>query len=279
MTTKQDWIGKTGDSWSAQWQRTDRSFGGLTDRLLDVARETSFTRVVDLGCGAGELSLAIARARKNADVLGLDISEKLVEVARSRAGNFQNVAFDIADASHWNAGSDRPDLYVSRHGVMFFDDPTATFAHLRLQAAPDAQMIFSCFREPDSNPWAYRVQGFLPAGSVAPFEPNAPGPFAFADADRITAILDDAGWCNIAIEPFDYAYIAGTGEDPVADALEFFQQIGPAARALASLTPDEKTTYLGKLRNYLEMQEDNGIIAMKAGAWVVTAATGPHRRG
>ena len=58
-----DWSGSTGESWAAEWQRTDRSFGGVTERLLARTRGLDFRRAVDIGCGAGELSLALARSR------------------------------------------------------------------------------------------------------------------------------------------------------------------------------------------------------------------------
>ena len=58
-----DWQGRTGESWAAEWKRTDRSFGGLTERLLARTREFPLRDVVDIGCGAGELSVAVARGR------------------------------------------------------------------------------------------------------------------------------------------------------------------------------------------------------------------------
>ncbi len=84
MSKPNDWEGRTGKGWAAEWRRTDRSWGGLTDQLLRHTRDFTFSTVLDIGCGAGELSLAIARGRPNASVLGVDISPELIEVAQER---------------------------------------------------------------------------------------------------------------------------------------------------------------------------------------------------
>src|SRR6185503_17175969 len=114
-----------------QWRRTDRSFGSLTERLLRRTRDFAFASVLDVGCGAGELSLALARGRHHITVTGVDLSPDLIEVARDRAAHLANVSFEAADAAAWRpADGAAPDFMVSRHGVMFFDDPVAVFSHL-----------------------------------------------------------------------------------------------------------------------------------------------------
>ena len=101
MTDANEWLGRTGRSWAEQWRRTDRSFGPLTERLLRRTREFSFDAVLDVGCGAGELALALARGRPHITVTGIDISADLIEVARGRAAHLANVSFEAADARAW----------------------------------------------------------------------------------------------------------------------------------------------------------------------------------
>src|SRR5690606_36416796 len=79
-----EWQGQTGQSWASEWRRTDRSFGMLTERLLQRSRDFGFSSALDIGCGAGELALAIGRGRPHCQVTGLDISPQLIEVARER---------------------------------------------------------------------------------------------------------------------------------------------------------------------------------------------------
>ena len=81
---REEWQGQTGDNWAAEWRRTDRSFGALTERLLQRTRGLAFARALDVGCGAGELSLALARGRPHVSVIGVDISAALVTTAEPK---------------------------------------------------------------------------------------------------------------------------------------------------------------------------------------------------
>ncbi|WP_346783459.1 methyltransferase domain-containing protein [Aurantiacibacter flavus] len=267
---KTDWQGSQGASWADNWRRTDRSFGILTDRLLTRLRSLEFREVLDIGCGAGELSLAVARNRPAVQVCGLDISPHLVEAAQARGERFGNVTFVCHDASTWRPeDAFAPDQLISRHGVMFFGDPTAAFANLAAVAAPSAKLLFSCFRAPSLNPFMTEVARLLP--QPAQSDPRAPGPFAFADASYVEQILSAAGWTDITFAPVEFPMIVGTGEDPVADARDYFCTIGPAARALGELDQDERQTFLTKLDALSERNCREGIVSLPAAAWLVSA--------
>ncbi len=271
MSRVMDWEGDAGSNWAAEWRRTDRSWGGLTERLLRATRDFTFESVLDIGCGAGELSLAIARGRPNVDVMGVDISPQLIEVARDRGRNLSNAAFALGDASRWVPQGDfRPELLISRHGVMFFADPVAAFAHMASISAPGAGLLFTCFRSPAVNEIFTAVASLLPPPETPP-DPEAPGPMAFADPDRVKRILTAAGWTDIQLDPFDFAMVVGSGEDPVSDAVAYFSTIGPVASAMAAMTQDEQAAFRKKLRSFAASHEVEGIIAFAAGAWVVTA--------
>jgi len=271
MTGKSDWQGKTGEGWAAQWQRTDRSFGGATEKLLARSREFPFRQALDIGCGAGELSLALGRGHPRARLVGVDVSPQLVEVARERGANLANVSFELADAAQWRPDGDfAPQLLISRHGVMFFDDPPAAFTNLAAIAAAGANLLFSCFRDRPENPFFTEIGKLLPAPAEAP-DPRAPGPFAFADRDHVTAILTAGGWIAPEFEPFDFAMIAGAGEDPVEDAMAYFQTIGPAAVALREMGEADRDRALEAIREVVVANCRDGVVALRAALWIVTA--------
>lgn len=266
-----EWTGSAGDAWASEWRRTDRSFGGLTDRLLQRTRDFKFNSVLDIGCGAGELSLAIARGRPSARVVGVDISPQLIATSRSRGERLVNAEFACSDAATWKPENGfRPDLLVSRHGVMFFDDPVAAFANLAALAAPGASMLFSCFRGPAENEIFTGIGSLLPPPETTP-DPLAPGPMAFADPDRVRAILTAGGWTDVQLEPFDFAMVVGAGEDPVPDAVAYFMAIGPAASRAAEMSDDERNEFLSRLRSFVASKEVDGIVALGAAAWIVSA--------
>lgn len=268
MTATNEWTGRVGNAWAEQWRRTDRSFGILTDRLLDVG---AFTAALDIGCGAGELVQRLASSHADALIVGIDISPELTEVARARCTDLPNARFELADAAGWTPTEPfRPDLLISRHGVMFFAAPVAAFAHLRAQSASGARLRFSCFRVREDNAWAAALASVLPGPQVMP-DPEAPGPFAFGNPERVEAILGAARWSDIAFEPVDYAMIAGEGQDAIEDALTYFQRIGPAARAIADLPESERPAVRERLRAMLAAHCEDGRVTLPSAAWIVTA--------
>lgn len=269
MTTGTDWREAVGRTWADNYRLTDRSFAGLTERLLARIGGCEGKQVLDIGCGAGELSIAVARGNNSAEVIGVDVSPALVATASERGSGHPNVRFEEADAGSWEPTGFRPDVLMSRHGVMFFDAPRGAFGHLRRIARPGAELVFSCFRSPRLNPWASELAGLLkvPASS----DSTAPGPFAFADEGHVRSILDDAGWHDVHMAEADFAYIAGIGEDPVEDALQLFSRIGPAAPALRSLDAEARVLAEGWMRDWLAQHRSGDLVALPAAAWIVTA--------
>ena len=269
MTTGTEWRDAVGRSWAESYRLTDRAFSGLTERLLARVGGCGDQGTLDIGCGAGELSLAIARGNPQAQVIGVDISAELVAAARERGDTLANVDFVEADAAHWQPADFAPDLLVSRHGVMFFDIPVMAFANLHALAAPGARLVFSCFRSAKLNPWASDLASLLELPALG--EGTAPGPFAFADEAYVRGILDNAGWQDIALEPVDFAYIAGAGDDPIEDAMELFRRIGPAAPALRALKGDDRQRAEGWVRDWVAEHRSGNLVAFPAAAWIVTA--------
>ncbi|WP_336986209.1 class I SAM-dependent methyltransferase [Altererythrobacter aquiaggeris] len=271
MTDSKDWQGQVGETWSREWRRTDRSFSGLTDQLLRRATQSTIRHALDVGCGAGELTLALARSNPDAKVRGIDISEDLIEIARGRSAN-ANVHFAVMDATEWNGISWRPDLIMSRHGVMFFKDPVQSFYHLRMSASENARLVFSCFQRLAANPWVTEIARLLPEGAIQSPEPGyRPGPFAFANRDFVSETLRSAGWQNVEFEPVEFAYIAGAGEDPVDDAVNYLLRIGPGAAAARELGDAAREVFKEKLRRFLASRARDGLVALGASAWIVTA--------
>ncbi|WP_295531693.1 class I SAM-dependent methyltransferase [Novosphingobium sp. Chol11] len=270
MTSASDWQGGVGRNWAAEWERTDRTFAALTPDLLRAIAAEPGAKVVDIGCGAGEIALAVARDRPAAQVVGVDISAELVETAMTRAEGLANLSFTVADAASWIAPGGAPDLYVSRHGVMFFEDPPAAFAHLARRAAPGARMVFSCFRSVSENTWATEIRELLPPAKPVAADPFAPGPFAFADPDHVRRCLK--GWRDVTFRKLDFAYVAGTGTNPVADALSLLSRIGPAAAAIRTLPDNARPAFERGLLELVQSRHVGGRVCFPAAAWLVSAA-------
>jgi SAM-dependent methyltransferase len=274
MVGTDEWQGRTGSNWAEEWRRTDRTFTPLTERMLQRTREFAFTCALDVGCGAGELTLALARGRPRVQVIGIDIAPALVEVARERGEHLNNASFACADASQWVPPAEFvPDLLVSRHGVMFFAEPEPAFAHLASIAAPGAGLMFSCFRSRSENPFFTEVARLALHPPAEP-APDEPGPFAFADRGKVEWLLGAAGWREVAFEAFDFGMIIGVAADPVADAVEYCTRIGPGGRIMAELGPEERQRFVERVRALAERNLHERTVSLRAAAWIVTARKG-----
>lgn len=269
MTSATEWTGRVGQTWASEWQRTDRSFAGLTPHL-DAAIIASTPaipfRAIDVGCGAGSTSLALATACPDATVTGVDLSPDLLAVAGRRGAGVHNLHFAHGDAIAVAQALTPLDLLVSRHGVMFFDDPVKAFAKLRTASRPDAALVFSCFCNRSDNPWASdlieQVTGTRPTSPSG----YAPGPFGFADPAITAAILTKAGWAVGNYARVDFSYLAGAGDDPVADAAAFFRRIGPLASALKQAA--DSAALDARLKAVLERYRIDDTVAFPASAWI-----------
>ncbi|WP_454883694.1 class I SAM-dependent methyltransferase [Sphingomonas oryzagri] len=270
---KSEWAGRVGDVWAEEQRRTDRTFEPVDEALVAAAAASidgiAAPRILDVGCGAGTTSFSLAACLPNATITGIDLSPALAAAAAVRAARLPNgkgarCLFVQADATSW-ADESGFDLLVSRHGVMFFDDPVAAFAHLRTLAKHGGRLAFSCFRSPRENAWVAKFAHLMPGG---PADPHAPGPFAFADRDRVAAILAAAGWRDAQAAALDFAYVAGAGDDPVADANDFFQRIGPVSRAIRELDDAGRDTLRVALDEQVRAHHKDGAVSFPAAAWI-----------
>ncbi|NWH07622.1 MAG: methyltransferase domain-containing protein [Alphaproteobacteria bacterium] len=266
------WNGDVGARWAAHYERTDRMLERISSALFAAAVPLPGEHVLDIGCGAGTTSLALARAvGAEGRVTGLDISEPMLAVARTRAATAGlPITFTAADAASADMTGLGADLLFSRFGVMFFDDPISAFANLRQAASAKGRLAFVCWAPAAENAWVMEPMlaalPFLPPQPEVP--PGTPGPFAFADKDRTRAIITHAGYREVEIEPLrSSAYI---GDDAKAAAAEMLQ-IGPLSRAVAGLDEETKVSILTAVEGRLRAHEGKDGIALGAACWLVRA--------
>ena len=269
MTAAADWRARIGDVWAEEWRRTDRSLADLSrhlDAAILAAAPASTAVVLDVGCGAGATSAALAAARPDWTITGIDLSDALVAIARDRV---PSAGFRVADVAT-DPLPVRPDLVVSRHGVMFFADPAAAFVRLHAAAAPGARLVFSCFRDRAANAFAgdlvTAVTGSAPVDSPG----YAPGPFAFARESRVATILAASGWPDAHADAIDFDYVAGEGHDPVGDAVSFLSRIGPLASIIASDPGALRPRLTAALARYVT----GNRVVLPASAWIWRATKG-----
>lgn len=268
------WNADAGRTWAALQARLDLSLSPVTAALLSLAAPKDGESVLDIGCGSGETTLALAAATGEAH--GVDISRPLLEVARARGDALESPAiFSEADAATL-PGDGSHDLIISRFGVMFFDDPTAAFANIRGHAAAGARLHFACWRTPKENGWTLApMQALAPLMPPAsPQDPHTPGPFALADPDRLAAILADAGWQDIDLQRFDFDMLLGEAneaETALEAAVDFSLQVGPAAKLLREGGEAMRGAAAAALMDAYAPHVADGRVALPGSVWLVSA--------
>lgn len=264
------WNDAAGRTWASLQDSIDRQIRPLglaaMDRLDPRAGET----LLDVGCGCGDTSLELARrVGPEGEVLGLDISGPMLEVARRRAAEAgaEGLEFRQADAQTAALPGGR-DAVFSRFGVMFFSDPAAAFANLRRSLRPGGRLAFVCWRPLAENLWmrlpAEAAAGLVPA--APPPEPGAPGPFAFADPDRVRGILAEAGFSGIDITPHDEAI----GGHDLEGTVEMSFRVGPLGAILRE-RPDLAPVLRDRVREAVSPWMRGEAVYMPSATWLVTA--------
>jgi SAM-dependent methyltransferase len=272
-----DWNGQSGERWVVNQARLDAMAAVFGEAAIEAVTPATGECVLDVGCGAGASTLALAACvGARGQVMGVDISEALISRARALAPKDLPVLFQAADASSAELPEGAFDILFSRFGVMFFDDPTGAFAHMRRALRPGGRVAFVCWRGAAENDWVRlpmgALKGILPPS--APPDPEAPGPFSFGDRARVARILTAAGFTDVAIAPFDASVSFGEGETRDAaldDAVKMTLEVGPLSRALADQSDDIRTRASAAVRAAFVGMPGERSVMIDGAAWIVMA--------
>ena len=268
------WNGPAGQRWADRQQAQDVMLAPVSDILIDRANVRAGERIIDVGCGCGATTIALAqKVGPSGHVLGIDISAPMLARARQVAPPGLPVDFVLADATVYPFDPASFDLLVSRFGVMFFAEPALSFANLRKALRPSGRLAFACWREPRENPFfmaplqaVYKHVPKLPQQG-----PEDPGPFAFASEARVRRILSEAGF-------------AGDSHGAVQSRARYRDRTrsrcggrqprwksDPAARALEEQPPDVVAAATNSIREALAPFVRGQTVPLAASIWIVTA--------
>lgn len=272
-----DWEGQGGDRWVANQARLEAIVAVFGQAAITAAAPLKGERVLDVGCGAGGSSLALAvRVGAGGEVLGVDISEPLIARAVELKPPGAPVVFQVADASSAELPEGEFDILFSRFGVMFFNDPTGAFVHLRRALRPGGRAAFVCWRGAAENDWIHlpvdALKNIIPLPALP--DPESPGPFSFGDRDYVERILTSAGFTDIAIVPFDASVPFGQGETrdaAIDDAVNMTLEVGPLSHVLANQPDDIRARASAAVRAAFARFTGEGAVMIGGAAWIVTA--------
>ncbi|PZV37435.1 class I SAM-dependent methyltransferase [Mesorhizobium kowhaii] len=265
------WNDASGKAWVEMQPILDEILAPFERLVVDAGYPGEGGNVLDIGCGAGATTLAMARrVGDDGRCVGLDISQPLVALAteRTRVEEVANASFEVGDAQAYALESGHFDAIVSRFGVMFFDDPVAAFANIRQAARRGGKLAFVCWRSPVENDFmttaARAAAPFLPP-APAP-DPDAPGQFAFADGAKVKRILEASGWSSIEVEQADILCQIAEG-----DLMTFVTRLGPVGAALREVDRATAEKITAVLPAAFAPFVEDGEARFNAACWLVTA--------
>lgn len=97
--------------------------------------------VLDVGCGTGEFERLMLSEHPTQQMVGVDISEKMLLVAEQKCRDYPNVSFHTASASRLPFTSNSFDVVVSASSFHYFDDPHAALAEMKRILKPDGRLV------------------------------------------------------------------------------------------------------------------------------------------
>jgi len=261
------WTSPAGLNWIEHEHALDTAMSGMLDMMLDVAQIAPNDHIIDIGCGTGASPIQAAQRVSGGKVLGVDISDPLLARASDRAkeDGVRNASFLLADAQTHDF-SDQPfDLLVSRLGMSFFSDTAAALKNMSNALNSSGKMTFVSWASVAKNPWfeipkkaAEDRLGAQPKGN-----PNAPGPTAFQDCDRVRELMVQAGLTNIEARPVDIELTPPAG---VAGAARAASKVGPAARIMKAHngTETDEAAIENAVKLAFEQFEKSGSVRVPA---------------
>jgi len=265
------WNGAGGDRWIGESARTEAMLSRVAELLYLRARLKPGETVLDVGSGLGPTTVELARrVAPDGRAIGLDVSQPMVERARQRAAGMANIEFIAGDAASHRFEAPFADLLFSRFGVMFFGDPVAAFANLRRAMKPGGRVLFACWRRLSENPWMLTplLAAWEHVPRPPPASPDEPGPFAFADADRVSAILTAAGFARPSLAPAELTFDVAGGAGLDAGVRQAMA-IGPTSRALQDQPQPVRDAVAGSIRKALAPYAREGRVELSGAVWLV----------
>jgi SAM-dependent methyltransferase len=270
------WNGASGHAWVEMQDLLDELYKPIQDLLVAAVSAKPRTHVLDVGCGTGSTTLAVARRLgATGRSTGVDISQPMIAAARARAEREGAAAsFICANAQIYPFDPERVDMIISRFGVMFFADPVQAFANLRRAATDAAELECIAWRSAEENPFMTTAE--RAAAAILPNlparRPDVPGQFSFANGPRVVAILEDSGWAEIALQPIEVECTM-----PEQELVRYLTRLGPVGLALQEADEETRARVIDTIRPAFDRYVHGKDVRFPAACWLVRARAGRPR--
>ena len=271
---RQFWSGAGGDVWVNKQREMDIMLNPLGDRVIERLDLKSDAKIIDIGCGCGATTLEIAKKITQGEILGVDISEPMLDKATETAKemSLSNISFEVKDVQVDVMPQNYFDIAFSRFGVMFFEDPFEAFKNIHTSLREDGLLSFVCWQNASLNPWQSLsiqvIKEFLDLPAPAP---KSPGPFAFEDKTYLEEILRESGFKGLEILDNQEDIVMFSGKS-IREACEDYLTINPVVTEMLKNSKPELTEEIleALVIKFSNFHQNDGLLFPSA-TWIVTA--------
>jgi len=271
---RQFWSGAGGDVWVNKQREMDIMLNQLGDRVIERLDLKSDAKIIDIGCGCGATTLEIAKKITQGEILGVDISEPMLDKATETAKemSLSNISFEVKDVQVDVMPQNYFDIAFSRFGVMFFEDPFEAFKNIHSSLKEDGLLSFVCWQNASLNPWQSLsiqvIKEFLDLPAPAP---KSPGPFAFEDKTYLEDILRESGFKGLEILDNQEDIIMFSGKS-IREACEDYLTINPVVTEMLKNSKPQLTEEIleALVIKFSNFHKNDGLLFPSA-TWIVTA--------
>lgn len=263
------------DRATLRWERFEPqlmyALSAVDPALLLALEPRPGHHVLDLGCGSGEPSLAFAQlVSPRGRVVGLDISPRMVAIARLRARQRRvtNARFRVADLARARLGRACYHRVVSRFGLMFAQDIAGVLATIRGALRPAGRAAFAVWgplrRNPISVLSADLVLEF--AGEPPPAPESGPHPLRFGRRGALASLMRRAGFRGVRSVGVHAPTVHGSQEECLAMYLGF---PNPLRDLYLSLSMRDRARMRTRFLRGIRPFRSGPVIRVPGFAWVV----------
>jgi ubiquinone/menaquinone biosynthesis C-methylase UbiE len=263
------WNGHEGVHWADHADSFDTLNAGFNDALFDAAAISTHDRVLDIGCGTGQITRLAAGHATSGQVAGIDISAPMVERARAIAAEegIANAVFEQGDAQVHAFPSDHYHVAVSRGGVMFFADSVAAFTNIGRALRPGGRLAF--ITPQMASPDADSTKVFAPVNAlIKQPSPAQRGMMSLSDPARIQEVLTAAGFSDVKALPVEGPVDWGRTAD---EAVDFYFAMGPVRFNLDGVSEEIVREARERVRASLLAYETPEGVRLRGSVRLVTA--------
>jgi ubiquinone/menaquinone biosynthesis C-methylase UbiE len=195
--------------WSRRAKQLREYTAPLSRWLVEAIDPQPGQRVLELAAGLGETGmLAAPLVLPGGTIICSDHAAAMLDAARARATELgiENIEFRQLDAEWIDLPVASVDAVLCRWGYMLATEPVVALRETRRVLRPGGRLALAVWDVLERNPWAQLTNAVLrERGLLAAPAPGAPGPFALADGERLRALLEDAGFQEIALDAIELA--------------------------------------------------------------------------